>query len=205
VVGDAIVSTLPKNNLTPEQYLEIERQAEFKSEYYRGEMFAKAGASVAHNVIVGNMVGELRQNLRSNPCTVLPSDMRVHIKGTDLYTYPDAVVFCGQPQLLDNKSDTLLNPTLIVEVLSPSTEAFDRGRKFEHYSSIETLTSYLMVASDRIHADQYTRQPGGAWLRKSYSTLEETIDLATIGCTLSMTELYAKVEFGELPPGARRL
>ncbi|HXK03033.1 MAG TPA: Uma2 family endonuclease, partial [Verrucomicrobiae bacterium] len=124
------MSTQAKNYLTPEQYLEIERKAEVKSEYYQGEMFAMSGASLSHNVILANAIRELGQQLRSKPCSVLPSDMRVFIQATGLYTYPDAVVVCGEPKLQDKHFDTLLNPAVILEVLSPSTEAYDRGRKF---------------------------------------------------------------------------
>ncbi|HTP31850.1 MAG TPA: Uma2 family endonuclease [Candidatus Acidoferrales bacterium] len=192
------MSTLPKDYLTPEQYLEIERKAEVKSEYFRGEMFAMSGASLAHNVIVANVLGELHQQLRSKPCRVLPSDMRVFIQATGLYTYPDAVVVCGEPKLQDKHFDTLLNPAVILEVLSPSTEAYDRGRKFEHYSSIESLTDYLLVATDRIHADLYTRQPDGSWLRRFVNTADGAIELASIGCRLVLGDLYERVDPGSL-------
>ena len=158
------MSTQPKTFLTPEQYLDIERKAEYKSEYYRGEMFAMAGASLAHNTLVANLIGEFHGKLRAGPCRVLPSDMRVRVTSTGLYTYPDVVVVCGEPRVLDNQMDTLLNPSVLVEVLSPSTEDYDRGRKFEQYQSIESLREYLMLASDRVHADLYTRQPDGRWL-----------------------------------------
>jgi Uma2 family endonuclease len=156
-----MVSTQPKTFLTPEQYLEIERKAEYKSEYFRGEMFAMAGASRAHNLLVAHLLRDLGQQLRGKPCEIYPSDMRVRVSSTGLYTYPDVVAVCGEPKLLDNQLDTLLNPHLIVEVLSPSTEAYDRGRKFEHYQSIESLGEYLMITCDRIHADLHTRRPDG--------------------------------------------
>ena len=194
------MSTRPKHYLTPEQYLEIERKAEFKSEYYQGEMFAMAGASLAHNWIVANLVGELRQQLRSTTCGVLPSDMRVHIQATGLYTYPDAMVVCGEPKLVDKHFDTLLNPAMVVEVLSPSTEGYDRGRKFEHYSTIESLTQYLLIASDRVHADLYTRQAGGSWLRTSANSPQDVIDLAPIGCRIKLADLYERVDFASGPP-----
>jgi Uma2 family endonuclease len=117
------VSTQPKTFLTLEQYLEIERKAEFKSEYYRGEMFAMARASWAHNLLVAHLLRDIGQQLRGKPCEVYPSDMRVRVSSTGLYTYPDVVAVCGEPRLLDNQFDTLLNPHLIAEVLSPSTEA----------------------------------------------------------------------------------
>jgi Uma2 family endonuclease len=186
-----------KTLLTPEQYLEIERKAEYKSEYYKGEMFAMAGASLAHNHLVAAIVGEFLQQLRRSPCAVLPSDIRVVIPATGLYTYPDATVYCGEPQLLDGHKDTLLNPVLIVEVLSPSTEGYDRGRKFEHYRSIESLTTYLLIASDRVRVDLHTRQADGTWNQKSVDRLEDQIELSSIGCRLSLADLYEKVDFTE--------
>ena len=191
------MSTQAKTFLTPEQYLEIERKAEYKSEYYRGEMFAMAGASLAHNTLVANLIGELHGKLRAGPCRVLPSDMRVRVSATELYTYPDVVAVCGEPRLLGNQMDTLLNPSLLVEVLSPSTEAYDRGRKFEHYQSIESLGEYLMISSDRIHADLYTRQPDGRWLLTSATRLEDSLDLQSVGCSLALAGLYEKVDFAE--------
>jgi Uma2 family endonuclease len=145
------VSTQPKSFLTPEQYLEIERPAERKSEYYNGEMFAMAGAKRAHNLLVTNLLAGLHRQLRSRPCEVYPSDMRVRVSATGLYTYPDIVAVCGEQQFLDDTEDTLLNPGLLVEVLSPSTEAYDRGRKFEQYKTLDSLREYMLVASERIH------------------------------------------------------
>src|SRR4051794_40673909 len=124
------MSSLPRTFLTPEQYLEIERQAEFKSEYFQGDMFAMAGGSNNHNRVVFNTITSVGPGLRGTSCRGYPSDMRVHIPATGLYTYPDVIVVCGEPQLQDGRRDTLHNPTLIVEVLSPSTEAYNRGRKF---------------------------------------------------------------------------
>lgn len=188
------MSSQPKTFLTPEQYLEIERKAEFKSEYFNGEMFAMAGARLAHNLLVGNLVTSLNLQLRSKACLVLPSDMRVRVSATNLYTYPDVIGICDEPQFLDDQTDTLLNPGLIVEVLSPSTEAYDRGRKFDHYKSIESLREYLLVASDRVHADLYTRQADGRWLLTSADKQEDSLTLESIGAKLIMADLYEKVE-----------
>ena len=137
------MATQPKTHLTPEQYLEIERKAEFKSEYYQGEMFAMSGASYPHIGIVANAVASLHQQLRRGPCRPLSNDMRVRVTATGLYTYPDVVVVCGEPRFLDDTFDTLLNPTVIIEVLSESTEAYDRGQKFEQYRSLESLAEYV--------------------------------------------------------------
>ena len=188
------MSTQPKTFLTPEQYLAIEREAEYKSEYFQGEMFAMAGAGEAHNVLVGNLVAGLHQQFRSRPCRVYSNDMRVRVSATGLYTYPDVVAACGERRFLDERRDTLLNPSLLVEVLSPSTEAYDRGRKFEHYRSIESLREYLLVASDRVHAELYTRQPDGRWLLTSADRLEDSLDLESVGCRLALLDLYEKTD-----------
>src|ERR1039457_4742896 len=189
------MSTQPKTFLTPEQYLEIERKADYKSEYFEGEMFAMAGAREAHNLIVGNLLAQIHAQLRSGPCRVYPSDMRVRVSATGLYTYPDIVVACEDPRFLDEERDTLLNPTLIVEVLSPSTEAFDRGRKFGHYRAIESLKDYLMVSSELIGAELFTRQSDGRWtLMTEANRQEDTIELESVGCRLKLADLYEKVE-----------
>jgi Uma2 family endonuclease len=196
------VSTQPKTFLTPEEYLEIEREAEYKSEYFQGEMFAMAGAGQAHNLLVANLVAGLHHQLRSRPCQLYPSDMRVRVPATGLYTYPDVVVVCGEPQFLDEQRDTLLNPSLLVEVLSPSTEAYDRGRKFEHYRSIESFGEYLLVASDRVHADLYTRQPDGRWMLTSAGRLEDSLDLESVGYRLALVDLYERVDLPGFQPTA---
>jgi len=188
------VSTNPKTFLTPEQYLEIEREAEFKSEYFNGEMFAMAGAKEAHNLLTASVVGALYAQRRSGPCRIYTNDMRVRVSATGLYTYPDVIVACGERHFLDDRRDTLLNPKLIVEVLSPTTEAYDRGRKFEHYKTIESLAEYLLISSDRVHVDLFRRQPDGDWLLKSAGRIEEVLDLSSIGCRLSLADLYEQVE-----------
>jgi len=198
------LSTQPKSFITPEQYLEIERAAECKSEYFNGEMFAMAGAVRTHNLLVTNAVAELRQQLRGRPCEVYPSDMRVRVSSTGLYTYPDALVVCGEPVFLDRREDTLLNPALIVEVLAPSTEAYDRGRKFEHYQKIDSLRYYLLISSDRVHADLFTLQDG-RWGLTPASGLDDTLELESIGCRLKLADLYEKVEFEPAPLRAQNV
>ena len=198
------MSTQPKSFITPEQYLEIERAAECKSEYFNGEMFAMAGAVRTHNLLVTNAVAELRQQLRGRPCEVYPSDMRVRVSSTGLYTYPDALVVCGEPVFLDRREDTLLNPALIVEVLAPSTEAYDRGRKFEHYQKIDSLRYYLLISSDRVHADLFTLQDG-RWGLTPASGLDDTLELESIGCRLKLADLYEKVEFEPAPLRAQNV
>jgi Uma2 family endonuclease len=126
--------------------------------------------------------------------------MRVRVSQTDLYTYPDVVVVCGERQFVDDQRDTLLNPNLIVEVLSASTEAYDRGRKFEQYRSIESLEDYLLVSSDRVQVDLYTRQPDGRWLLTSASGMEESLELQSVGCRIGLGDLYEKVDLSLSAP-----
>ncbi len=180
--------------LTEEQYLEIERAAASKSEYYDGEMFAVAGAKQAHNRLVANLIGALHRQFRSRPCDVYPSDMRIMVPATGLYTYPDVTAVCGDQRFLDDQNDTLLNPSLLIEVLSPSTEAYDRGRKFEQYQSIESLRENLLVASDRLHADLYSRQTDGRWLQTAVDTLEGSLKLESVNVEITMSDLYEKVD-----------
>jgi len=188
------MSTSPRPYLTPEQYLEIERKAEYKSEYYGGEMFAMSGARRAHNVISMNIGSGLHSQLRRRRCEVYQSDMRVRVNPTGLYTYPDVVVVCGEPQFADETMDNLVNPVVLVEVLSPSTEAYDRGRKFEHYRKIESLRQYILVASDRMSVELYTRQESGQWLLSSAAEPGQEMDLDSIDCRLRVEDIYEKVE-----------
>src|ERR1017187_4534726 len=193
-IQEALMATHPKSYLTPEQYLEIERKAEFKSEYYQGEMFAMSGAREGHNLIVWNLAAELHRQLRKKPCRAYINDMRVRVNATGLYTYPDVTAVCGEPKFLDDTRDTLLNPSLIVEVLSPSTEAYDRGRKFEHYRSVESVSEYLLVSSERVSAELYTRQPDGRWLLTAAAHMEDSLDLQSVGVHLALADLYEKVD-----------
>lgn len=189
-----------KSYLTPEEYLEIERRAETRSEYLDGEIFAMTGASLSHNLIVTNLNGSLWLQLRRRPCQVTANDLRVHIPATGLYTYPDVIVVCGEPRLTDEHLDTLLNPTFMIEVLSSSTEAYDRGKKFEHYRTIESLAEFLLVAQDTPRIEQYVRQPDGRWLFTAIAGQEGTLALPSIECELSLAEVYEKVPG---PPGPR--
>jgi Uma2 family endonuclease len=195
------MATHPKTFLTAEQYLEIERKAEFKSEYFQGEMFAMGGAREPHNLIVWNLASELHQQLRKRPCRAYVNDMRVRVTTTGLYTYPDVVAVCGEPEFLDETRDTLLNPSLIVEVLSPSTEIYNRIRKFEHYRSVESVSEYLMIASERVSAELYSRQPDGRWMLTAVNRLEDSLDLQSVGVHLALADLYEKVEL-PAPPAA---
>jgi len=184
-----------KPRLSPEDYLAIERRAEYKSEYLNGEMFAMVGASKAHNLIVANTIAELRQQLTKRPCKVYPSDMRVKVSATGLYAYPDITVVCGEDRFDDQQQDTLLNPALIIEVLSDSTEGYDRGKKFEHYRRLDSLAEYVLIAQDRYHVESYLRQPNGQWLLTEMRGPESRIRLNSIDCELALAEIYDKVEF----------
>ncbi|MGH9943781.1 MAG: Uma2 family endonuclease [Pyrinomonadaceae bacterium] len=182
-----------KTYITPEEYLALERQAEYKSEYYDGEIFAMTGASRQHNLITLNIGAELRDQLKGRACETYQSDMRVHVPATGLYTYPDVVVVCGEPQLEDEHFDTLLNPILIVEVLSKSTARYDRASKFTDYRSIPSFAEYLLVAQDVCRVEQFTKQRDGRWLLTDFCSLDDVILLDSIQCSLSLKEIYDKV------------
>lgn len=188
----------PKPYLTPEDYLALERQAEIKSEYLDGEMFAMTGGTRRHSLAIGNLVRELSLQLKNRPCEVFPTDLRVHIPATGLYTYPDVIVVCGEPRFQDEHQDTLLNPTVIIEVLSPTTEAYDRGKKFEHYRSIGSLAEYLLVSQSEPHVEQYLRQDDNRWLFTETAGLEATLALPSIQCVLVLAEIYEKIVFNSL-------
>ena len=185
----------PLHRLSPEQYLEIERAAEYKSEYYDGEMSAMAGASPEHVLIATNIASELRNRLKSKPCRSFSNDLRLRVSPTGLYTYPDVTVVCGDLQFADDSRDTVVNPTVIVEVLSDSTEASDRGKKFEHYRTLESLREYILVAQDRALVEQYARDGNGRWVLTEVNGLDAVIDLPSIECRLSLADVYDKVEF----------
>jgi Uma2 family endonuclease len=180
--------------VTPEEYLALERQAEHKSEYYDGEIFAMTGASEKHNLITLNIASELRAQLKKRDCKTYSNDMRVYVPATGLYTYPDVVVVCGQPQFQDEHLDTLLNPVLIVEVLSKSTARYDRAGKFSDYRSIPSFAEYLLVAQDEHRVEYYARQPDSRWLLTEYRSLADVVQLDSIQCSLALTEIYDKVE-----------
>ena len=191
------MSTNPVIRLTPEQYLALERKAKTKSEFYNGEMFAMSGASRWHNLIAGNVLTEINLQLRERRCTVYPSDMRVKVSPAGLYTYPDVTVVCGEAQLEDQHFDTLLNPTLIVEVLSKTTAAYDQGEKFEQYRKLASLQEYLLIAQDKYHLTRYSRQPDSQWLLLETYSEADTVTLRSIECHLALADVYAKVDFPE--------
>jgi Uma2 family endonuclease len=177
------------------EYLQIERKAEFRSEYFAGEMFAMAGGTRAHSLIATNLLRELSSSLKATDCAAYNTDLRVKIEGTGLYTYPDVSVVCGEQRFLDDEQDTLLNPTLIVEVLSDSTEAYDRGKKFEHYRQIPSCREYLLVSQKEPRIEQFIRQPDGEWILREATGLDAQIRAPSLGIILRLAEVFAKVTF----------
>ncbi len=179
---------------TAAEYLALERRATYKSEYVNGHIIAMSGASRRHNLIAANISRELSSQLRGRPCESYISDMRVRVSETGLYTYPDIVAVCGDIRFADEQTDTLLNPTVIVEVLSASTEAYDRGDKFAHYRRLASLHDYVLVSQDAVRVEHYVRQ-GEKWVLSEASLLTDTVSLASIQCTLVLEDIYDKVRF----------
>ena len=188
------MSSNPKTFLTEEEYLAVERRADVRSEYFGGEIFALAGASRRHNRIVTNLVAALDNQLRARPRNVYSSDMRVKVQSTGLVTYPDFVITCGEESFADAEMDVLLNPLVIIEVLSDSTEAYDRGKKFENYQSIESLKEYLLVSQDSQRIEQFVRQSGRNWMYIDTREPAEPVTLQSIECELKLEDIYLKVE-----------
>lgn len=187
-------SVVAKPRYTPEQYLDLERRADCKSEYVNGHISAMSGASRQHNLIAGNIYREMSLQLKDRPGEAYINDMRVKVSQTGLYTYPDVVAVCADICFDDTQNDTLLNLAVIVEVLSASTEAYDRGEKFAHYRRLESLQEYLLVAQDKVRIEYYRRQ-GEQWVLSEFSTLTDQVHLASIGCDLALREIYDKVQF----------
>ena len=186
---------LPKY-ISPEEYLRMERTSQEKHEYFRGEVFAMTGASENHNIVVSSTLAALYGQLRKRPCQIYPSDMRVRIPATGLYTYPDISVVCGTPEFEDDGLDTLLNPAVIIEVLSSSTEQYDRGKKFQHYRTVTSLEEYILIAQDSIRIEHFARQ-GEQWILTDAKTLDSVLTLPSIDCTLVLSDVYEKVHFGD--------
>lgn len=179
--------------LTPEEYLAIERQAEFKSEYVDGVMYSMAGGSPKHNLVSGNIHSLINLRLWDGPCRVFNSDQKVRVPGKQKYLYPDVTVVCDKPLFDENEKDVLLNPLLIVEVLSDSTAGYDRARKFLFYQEIESFREYLLVAQDEPVVQHYIKQSDGSWIYTKIEGLDKSIELTTINCRLELKDIYAKV------------
>ncbi len=180
--------------LSVEGYLVRERAAEYKSDYVYGAVRAMSGGTVAHGAIASNVDVSLGSQLIDKPCRTLTSDVRVQADTDGLYVYPDLTIVCGEPQVLDDKSDVLLNPTVIVEVLSPSTEAYDRGLKSIRYRSIPSLRDYLLICQDRPLIEHFSRRSDEIWTVETIEGLEGVVNLPSIGCALPLERVYHKVE-----------
>ncbi|MEK7671945.1 MAG: Uma2 family endonuclease [Bacteroidota bacterium] len=191
------MSTAPKRYIKPEEYLEIERKADHRSQYFNGEMFAMAGASDTHVQIATNIAGEMRQRLKGKPCRVGAADKRVGIPQTGSYTYPDVIVLCGEPRQSPLDKDTLLNPSIIFEVLSESTESFDRGTKFAHYQQVSSLTDYILVSQTEYRVERFRKQPSGDWLLSVFTLLGESVPFHDFGIELPLSEIYYLVELNQ--------
>jgi Uma2 family endonuclease len=184
-----------KTYVGPQEYLRLERQAEYKSEYLNGEIFAMTGASRKHNLITTNISSSLHDQVKNRPCEVYAVDMRVKVHANGLYTYPDVAVVCGEPQFEDDFVDTLLNPTLLIEVLSESTERYDRIAKSSYYRTIDSLAEHVLVAQHEVRLEQYTKQPNGQWSLLEHTELEHSAHLTSIDCWLKLSEVYEKITF----------
>ena len=181
-------------SLSSAEYLRIERAARYRSEFFRGEMFAMAGGSPKHSRLKTNVLTELNNRLKGKPCAPFDSDLRVRCR-TGLYTYPDASVICGELEFDDEHKDTVLNPTLIVEVLSKTTEAYDRGKKFDHYRTIPALREYVLVSQDEPMVQRFLRNDDDTWTLTAVSGLERSLMLNSIGVELPLAEVFDRVDF----------
>lgn len=188
------MSTVVQRRYTPEEYLALERASEHRSEYVNGQIFAMAGSSLPHNDITGNVYTGLRDQFRGRSCRAWIIDVRVKVRTTGLYTYPDVVAVCGEPLLEGERRDNLLNPALIVEVLSRSTEAYDRGEKFAHYRRLDSLRDYILIAQDQLRVELFVRQ-GDHWVLSEFNELDDSVPLDSVGCTLSLRQIYDQVDF----------
>lgn len=186
--------------ITPEEYLAAERAAEMKSEYYDGYVYAMSGASFAHGVITGNLTRAIGNKVAGRPCVVVPNDLRLSVSRQALYTYPDVIVVCGKPLFVDNQHDTLINPTVLIEVLSPSTEGYDRGFKSSHYRQIESLREYALVAQNEPRLEVHRRVENGKWLIVDAAGLDATIRFDSLDCEISLADVYLNVTFEDSAP-----
>jgi Uma2 family endonuclease len=193
----AIPSTI--HRLTEPEYLALERAAPFKSEFFDGEMFAMAGGSPMHSLIAANLIRELGLKLKGGACKPFTSDLRLKVEATGLYSYPDVSVFCGPLRFAAGTDDTVVNPTLLVEVLSDSTEAYDRGEKFQHYRQMPSLKEYLLVSQRLPRIEQYGRRPNAEWALRVAEGKNAALMLPTLDITLELNEVFAGVDFAPAP------
>lgn len=189
------MSALEKTRWTVEDYLAFERDSQEKHEFVGGEVYLMTGASESHNLIVANVIMTLGVQLRRRPCRVYPSDMLVRIAATGDFHYPDVSVVCGEAVILREARDILLNPTVVIEVLSPSTELYDRGRKFHNYRTLDSLQEYLLITQDAYRIERFLRHADGQWLFTDVTALDAVLELPSIECKLAVADVYDKVEF----------
>lgn len=186
------MASVPKYYVTPEEYLALERKAEFKSEYMDGVVYAFAGCNQRHNLIATNLIATLGTQLRGRPGKVYSSNLRVRVPKSNCFFYPDVSVVCGDDEVGDDEQDVLLNPTLIVEVSSESTAAYDRGKKFLSYQQIDSLQEYILVSQDEMLVEGYARQGNDRWLYTKLTGLEGNLTLPSINCQLALKDIYDK-------------
>lgn len=184
-----------KPRFTAAEYLSMERASDVKHEFAFGEIYAMSGASARHVGIVSNIVGELRNQLRQRPCQVYSTDLRLSVDANQRYTYPDVMVVCDRPRFFDKQLDTLLNPELIVEVLSESTRNYDRGDKFQQYRGIRSFREYLSVDQDKAHVERYSKQNDGTCSLSETDDMNGSIQLDSVGAKLPLAEIYFKIDF----------
>ena len=194
------MSALRKTKLTVAEYLTIEQKAETKSEFFNGEMFAMAGASRFHNFVKTNLESELMARLKGSRCRTASGDLRVMIPATGLYTYPDIVIFCGPGEYDPEDEDTLVNPTAVIEITSPSTEKYDRGAKMRNYQRIASLREYVLVAQDEPVCERFVRQADGTWALMSFVGLSAELAFASVPARIPLADVYAGVTFPEPTP-----
>lgn len=185
--------------VTLEEYFAIEERAERKSEYYNGEMFLMAGASREHNILSRNLAGLLFAKLQGGSCQVFFSDLRVRVERTGLYTYPDLLIVCGTPEYAPENRNTLVNPKVVIEILSDSTERYDRTTKFRHYKKLPSVQEYVLVSQDEPLVERFTRQDDGAWGQTDFVGLDADMALSTVSVSIPMADVFRGVEF---PPPA---
>jgi Uma2 family endonuclease len=190
------MSAIPKHKMTMEEYIEFDKNNEGRWEYFDGEAIDMAGGTLNHNRIIKNILTSLDNKLEGTPCEALPSEMRLKVPKALPYRYPDVVVVCGEPIIEKIQGqEMLVNPLIIIEVLSPSTAQYDYSAKFTAYQSIESFREYLLIAQDRPHIMQYARQPDGQWLRRDIEGMESIVKLASVDCELTFSEIYRLVTF----------
>jgi Uma2 family endonuclease len=193
------MTSVPKEKLTPEEYLALEHSTAEKNEFVDGELRAMGGAGFDHNAIMINTAAELVLRLRGKNCRVMAADLRVKSGSSNSYFYPDIVGFCGDPQLRKEGTDTLLNPVMLLEVLSPTTEGYDRGEKFFHYQQIASLQQYVLVSQLHPRVEIFTRSQGGRWEYEVIASLSEVVRLSSLDVEIPLAEIYRDVNFTSIP------